>query len=194
MKLRHLVLFGFGKAHSSAAIAEVIRRFAELKALVPQHRRFRMGRELQPRGPRPWTQPRFLAHFRQRAGARRLPCASRSHSLFELGPAICVFGDGSGLLGRKDAQLSLRKRVTDGDYPPRCCNLIGSCCGGPPDPMVLECLQCPIRLASGLFTKVLLATLGGPAAHADNDAPRRDRGRWNSSRRPDRGLSAVLVR
>ena len=34
MKLRHLVLFGFGKAHSSAAIAEVIRRFAELKALV----------------------------------------------------------------------------------------------------------------------------------------------------------------
>ena len=35
MKLRHLVLFGFGKAHSSAAIAEVIRRFAELKALVP---------------------------------------------------------------------------------------------------------------------------------------------------------------
>ena len=35
MKLRHLVLFGFEKAHSSAAIAEVIRRFAELKALVP---------------------------------------------------------------------------------------------------------------------------------------------------------------
>ena len=35
MKLRHVVLFGFGKAHSSAAIAEVIRRFAELKALVP---------------------------------------------------------------------------------------------------------------------------------------------------------------
>jgi stress responsive alpha/beta barrel protein len=35
MKLRHLVLFGFGKAHSSAAIAEVIRRFAELKGLVP---------------------------------------------------------------------------------------------------------------------------------------------------------------
>jgi hypothetical protein len=35
MKLRHVVLFGFRKAHSSAAIAEVIRRFAELKALVP---------------------------------------------------------------------------------------------------------------------------------------------------------------
>ena len=35
MKLRHVVLFGFGKAHSSAAIAEVIRQFAELKALVP---------------------------------------------------------------------------------------------------------------------------------------------------------------
>jgi hypothetical protein len=33
MKVRHVVLFGFGKAQSPAAIAEVIRRFAELKAL-----------------------------------------------------------------------------------------------------------------------------------------------------------------
>ena len=118
MKLRHVVLFGFGKAQSPAATAEVIRPLRGTESPSSGHRRFRMGRELQPRGPRPWTQPRFLAHFRQRAGARRLPCASRSHSLFELGPAICVFGDGSGLLGRKDAQLSLRKRVTDGDYPP----------------------------------------------------------------------------
>jgi hypothetical protein len=29
-------------------------------------------------------------------------------SLFEVGPAICAFGDGSRLLGRKDAKLSLR--------------------------------------------------------------------------------------
>jgi hypothetical protein len=35
MKLRHVVLFGFGKAQSPGEIAEVIRRFAELKALVP---------------------------------------------------------------------------------------------------------------------------------------------------------------
>ena len=35
MKLRHVVLFGFGKAQSPAATAEIIRRFAELKALVP---------------------------------------------------------------------------------------------------------------------------------------------------------------
>jgi len=35
MKLRHVVLFGFEKAQSPAAIAEVVRRFAELKALVP---------------------------------------------------------------------------------------------------------------------------------------------------------------
>jgi cyclohexadienyl dehydratase len=33
--------------------------------------------------------------------------------------------------------------------------------------MILECLQWPIRLASGLFACVLLATLGGPAAYAE---------------------------
>jgi Stress responsive A/B Barrel Domain len=35
MKLRHVVFFGFGKTQSPAGIAEVIRRFAELKALGP---------------------------------------------------------------------------------------------------------------------------------------------------------------
>ena len=50
MKLRHPVLFGFGKAHSSAAIAEVIRRFAELKALVPGIDDFEW-RKLKPRRP-----------------------------------------------------------------------------------------------------------------------------------------------
>jgi hypothetical protein len=50
MKLRHLVLFGFGKAHSSAAIAEVIRRFAELKALVPGVDDFEWGENSSPEG------------------------------------------------------------------------------------------------------------------------------------------------
>jgi hypothetical protein len=35
MKLRHVVLFGFGDATSPAEIAEVVRRFTGLKALVP---------------------------------------------------------------------------------------------------------------------------------------------------------------
>ena len=35
MKLRHVALFGFEKAQSPAVITEVVRRFAELKALVP---------------------------------------------------------------------------------------------------------------------------------------------------------------
>jgi ABC-type amino acid transport substrate-binding protein len=34
-------------------------------------------------------------------------------------------------------------------------------------PMILEFLQWPIRFASGLFAYVLLATLGGPAAHGE---------------------------
>ena len=33
--------------------------------------------------------------------------------------------------------------------------------------MILECLQCPIRLALGLFVYVLLAALGSPAAYAE---------------------------
>jgi hypothetical protein len=43
MKLRHVVLFGFGKAQSPAAIAEVIRRFVELKALVSSIDDFEWG-------------------------------------------------------------------------------------------------------------------------------------------------------
>jgi hypothetical protein len=50
MKLRHVVLFGFRKAHSSAAIAEVIRRFAELKALVPGIGDFEWGENSSPEG------------------------------------------------------------------------------------------------------------------------------------------------
>jgi hypothetical protein len=50
MKLRHVVLFGFGKAQSSAAIAEVIRRFAELKALVLGIDDFEWGENSSPEG------------------------------------------------------------------------------------------------------------------------------------------------
>ena len=50
MKLRHVVLFGFGKAQSSAAIAEVIRRFAELKGLVPGIDDFEWGENSSPEG------------------------------------------------------------------------------------------------------------------------------------------------
>jgi Stress responsive A/B Barrel Domain len=48
MKLRHVVLFGFGKAQSPAAIAEAIRRFAELKALVPSIDDFEWGESSSP--------------------------------------------------------------------------------------------------------------------------------------------------
>jgi hypothetical protein len=50
MKLGHPVLFGFGKAHSSAAIAEIIRRFAELKALVLGIDDFEWGENSIPEG------------------------------------------------------------------------------------------------------------------------------------------------
>ena len=43
MTLRHVVLFGFGKAQSPAAVAEVIRRFAALKELVPGVEDFEWG-------------------------------------------------------------------------------------------------------------------------------------------------------
>jgi hypothetical protein len=50
MTLRHVVLFGFGKAQSRAAIAEVVRRFAELKALVPSVDDFEWGENSSPEG------------------------------------------------------------------------------------------------------------------------------------------------
>jgi Stress responsive A/B Barrel Domain len=43
MTLRHVVLFGFGKDQSPAAVAEVVRRFAELKELVPSIDGFEWG-------------------------------------------------------------------------------------------------------------------------------------------------------
>lgn len=50
MKLRHVVLVGFEKAQSPAAIAEVVRRFAELKALVPGIDDFECGENSSPEG------------------------------------------------------------------------------------------------------------------------------------------------
>jgi hypothetical protein len=50
MKLRHLVLFGFEKTQSPAAIAEVIRRFAELEALVAGIDDFEWGENSSPEG------------------------------------------------------------------------------------------------------------------------------------------------
>jgi cyclohexadienyl dehydratase len=70
-------------------------------------------------------------------------------------------------LGRKDAKLSLRKRVTDGDYPPDAATSSAPVAAACQIPMILEFLQCSIRFASGLFASVLLAALGGPAAHAE---------------------------
>jgi hypothetical protein len=48
MKLRHVVLFGFGNSQSPAAIAEVIHRFAELKTLVPGIDDFEWGENSSP--------------------------------------------------------------------------------------------------------------------------------------------------
>jgi Stress responsive A/B Barrel Domain len=50
MTLRHVVLFGFGKDQSPAAIAEVIRRFVELKELVPGIDDFEWGENSSPEG------------------------------------------------------------------------------------------------------------------------------------------------
>jgi hypothetical protein len=50
MTLRHVVFFGFGKAQSPAAIVEVIRRFSELKELVPGIEDFEWGENSSPEG------------------------------------------------------------------------------------------------------------------------------------------------
>jgi Stress responsive A/B Barrel Domain len=50
MKLRHVVLFGFVSDASEAAIAEVVRRFAELKTLVPGMDAFEWGKNCSPEG------------------------------------------------------------------------------------------------------------------------------------------------
>lgn len=50
MKLRHVVLFGFARATSPAMIDEVIRRFVELRTLVPGVDDFEWGANSSPEG------------------------------------------------------------------------------------------------------------------------------------------------
>ena len=69
MKLRHVVLFGFEKAQSPAVITEVVRRFAELKALVPGIDDFEWGENSSAEALDNGTQPRLSAHFSQCSGA-----------------------------------------------------------------------------------------------------------------------------
>jgi Stress responsive A/B Barrel Domain len=69
MKLRHVVLFGFEKAQSPAAIAEVVRRFAELKALVPGIDDFEWGENSSAEGLDNGHSHVFSAHFCQCSGA-----------------------------------------------------------------------------------------------------------------------------
>jgi hypothetical protein len=100
MKLRHVVLFGFGKAQSPATLAEVMRRFGELEALVPGIDDFEWGANSSPEGLDHGQRHVFLLTFAS-ARARDAYLVHPDHGrLCELGPAICVLGDGSGLLGR----------------------------------------------------------------------------------------------
>jgi Stress responsive A/B Barrel Domain len=50
MKLRHVVLFGFANSVSATTIAEIVRRFAELKTLVPGVDEFEWGENASPEG------------------------------------------------------------------------------------------------------------------------------------------------
>jgi Stress responsive A/B Barrel Domain len=81
MKLRHVVLFGFGKAQSPSAIANVIRRFAELKALVPGIDDFEWGENSSPEGLDHGHSHVFLLTFSS-AAARDAYLVHPDHSAF----------------------------------------------------------------------------------------------------------------
>jgi hypothetical protein len=84
----HHLLFGFGKAHSSAAIAEVIRRFAELKALVPGIDDFEWGENSSAEGLNHGHSHVFLLTFAN-AQAPDAYLVHPDHAAFaNLGPAI----------------------------------------------------------------------------------------------------------
>ena len=134
MKLRHLVLFGFGKAHSSAAIAEVIRRFAELKALVPSIDDFEWGKNSSLEGLNHGHSHVFLLTFAN-AQARDAYLVHPDHAAFAnwvqpFVSSVTVFW----IIGSKRRQIEPPKARHRWRLSARCCNLIGSCCGGPPDP------------------------------------------------------------
>jgi hypothetical protein len=81
MKLRHLVLFGFEKTQSPATIAEVIRRFADLKAQVPGIDDFEWGENSSPEGLDRGHSHVFLLTFAS-ARARDAYLAHPDHTAF----------------------------------------------------------------------------------------------------------------
>jgi Stress responsive A/B Barrel Domain len=81
MKPRHVVLFGFGKAESPAAIAEVIRRYADLKALVPDIDDFEWGENSSPEGLDHGHSHVFLLTFAS-AQAREASLVHPDHAAF----------------------------------------------------------------------------------------------------------------
>jgi hypothetical protein len=81
MTLRHVVLFGFEKAQSRAAIAEVVRRFGELKALVPSVDDFEWGENSSPEGLDNGHSHVFLLTFAN-AQARDAYLVHRDHAAF----------------------------------------------------------------------------------------------------------------
>ena len=81
MTLRHVVLFGFEKAQSRAAIAEVVRRFAELKELVPGIDDFEWGENSSPEGLDHGHSHAFLPTFAN-PQARDAYLVHRDHAAF----------------------------------------------------------------------------------------------------------------
>ena len=119
MKLRHVVLFGFGKAHSSTAIAEVIRRFAELKALVPGIDDFEWDENSSPEGLDHGHSHVFLLTFAN-AQARYAYLVHPDHAAFanRIQPFVSR-SDGSGLFGGKQgSQLFQATRAPFGSLTP----------------------------------------------------------------------------
>ena len=81
MKLRHVVLFGFGEQTSPAEIAEVIRRFAGLKALIPGIEDFEWGENASPEGLHQGHSHAFLLTFAS-AEARDAYLVHPDHAAF----------------------------------------------------------------------------------------------------------------
>jgi Stress responsive A/B Barrel Domain len=98
MTLRHVVLFGFGKAQSPAAVAEVIRRFAELKERVPGVEDFEWGENLSLEGLDHGHSHAFLLTFANSEAPTPILCIPITQPL-RAGSSHCVFGDGPKIIG-----------------------------------------------------------------------------------------------
>jgi hypothetical protein len=81
MTLRHVVLFGFGETQTPAAIAEVVRRFAELRTLVPDVDDFEWGESSSPEGLHSGHSHAFLLTFAN-ASARDAYLVHPNHAAF----------------------------------------------------------------------------------------------------------------